>query len=488
MRLRIGLSVLSVVGLVLIGVVAWRGRLAPAAHLSPRPQLGSVLIRDVPHQLQQPDFCGEACVAMWLAKLGVPADQDQIFGWTEVDPEQGRGAHTGELAHALGRLGFRIGRGTYPVLGGRPETLRQLERLFADLHADLLLGVPSIVCMHYDDTPDTTEHFRLILGYDSERDEVVYHEPARADGSYRRMARTQFLSLWPLKSDAHDWTVVRLRLDGKPADNGPVGDRRAAGYAQHIAALRGRLPAGFTVTLAMPFVVVGDAGPQQVRAYATTSIAWAVRRLKESYFHNDPDDIIDIWLFKDAESYERNTKLLFNEEPETPYGYYSPSHHALFMNIATGGGTLVHEIVHPYLHANFAGVPPWFNEGLGSLYEQCDERDGQIVGLSNWRLDGLQERIRAGRLPTLRQLTAASSTEFYEGAQRGSGYGQARYLLYYLQERGLLVEYYRRFRAARRDDPTGYGTLQQILGETDMADFQRRWERWVLDLKFEEVQ
>ena len=40
------------------------------------------------------------------------------------------------------------------------------------------------------------------------------------------------------------------------------------------------------------------------------------------------------------------------------------------MNIATGGGTLVHEIVHPFMAANFEQCPSWFNEGLGSLYEQ----------------------------------------------------------------------------------------------------------------------
>ena len=56
------------------------------------------------------------------------------------------------------------------------------------------------------------------------------------------------------------------------------------------------------------------------------------------------------------------------------------------MNIATGGGTLVHELVHPYVEADFPGAPPWLNEGLGSLFEQSDERDGYIVGLTNWRL------------------------------------------------------------------------------------------------------
>ena len=41
----------------------------------------------------------------------------------------------------------------------------------------------------------------------------------------------------------------------------------------------------------------------------------------------------------------------------TPYGYYSAAHRALIMNIATGGGTLVHEIVHPFVRANFPQMP-----------------------------------------------------------------------------------------------------------------------------------
>ena len=40
------------------------------------------------------------------------------------------------------------------------------------------------------------------------------------------------------------------------------------------------------------------------------------------------------------------------------------------MNIGPGPGTLSHELVHPYMEANFPNVPAWFNEGLASLYEQ----------------------------------------------------------------------------------------------------------------------
>lgn len=500
MRLLKWLAALSIAGVALLGTVALRrstGSTGPIETIDPelpRSSLSSILIRGVPHEAQKPDFCGEACVAMWLRKLGLPGDQDWIFSQTGVDPALGRGAYAGELAKGLTAMGFHIGDGWYRVQGGRPETQSQLDKRFAELYVDLQRGVPSIVCMHYDDTPDAPEHFRLILGYDADRDEVIYHEPAEADGSYRHMARARFLALWPLKSDAHDWTVVRFRLDGRPPGRlvdakktaaAQTSGRNGADYAQHILALKGRLPREFSLALSPPFVVLGDGGEDQVNLYAAQSISWAVKRLKESYFQRDPEEIIDIWLFKDGPSYERYTKLLFDEEPETPYGYYSEAHHALFMNIATGGGTLVHEIVHPYLHANFPDVPPWFNEGLGSLYEQCDERDGKIVGLTNWRLEGLQARIRSHKLPTFQSLTAADHHAFYKGAHSGTGYGQSRYLLYYLQEHGLLSDYYHRFHEAREHDPTGYATLQKVLGETDMAAFQKRWERWVLELKFE---
>src|ERR1044071_4001647 len=157
------------------------------------------------------------------------------------------------------------------------------------------------------------------------------------------------------------------------------------------------------------------------------------------YFSRDPKEILDIWLFKDAASYERNAQLLFGEKPGTPYGYYSSTHKALVMNISTGGGTLVHEIVHPFIEANFPNCPPWLNEGLGSLYEQSGEVDGHIHGYTNWRLPGLQKAIEAGQLPSFKTLLGLDANAFYQD-QKGTNYAQSRYLCYYLQQRGLLVK------------------------------------------------
>ena len=54
--------------------------------------------------------------------------------------------------------------------------------------------------------------------------------------------------------------------------------------------------------------------------------------------------------------------------------------------------------------------------------------------------------------------------------------------MYYLQERGLLVKYYRDL--IKAPDKTGYQSLISILGVENMEKFQDEWEAWVLGLDF----
>jgi Peptidase_C39 like family len=449
---------------------------------TPAPGLPSVLIEHVPHVRQKPDFCGEAVAASWLRAKGLPVDQDDVFDVSGLDPARGMGVTTRELATALEHLGVKPGRVWYSVSADRAAP--ELARLFAELHADLERGVPSIVCMHYDERPDTTEHFRLVLGYDAKSDEVVYHEPAEDAGSYRRMSRARFLSLWPLHYAADRWTVIRFALEpgALHAPARPLGFR-PADYAQHVMKLREKLPAGFSVVVEPPFVVLGDGGPEAVGRSAESTVRWTVQKLEQDFFRHPPQKILDVWLFRDKASYERHVPELTGEAPSTPYGFYTRRDGALIMNIATGGGTLVHEIVHPYMEANVPGCPAWLNEGLGSLFEQSAERDGHIVGLTNWRLGGLQRAVRAKRAPNLTSLLHTTDAGFY-GDDSGVHYAAARYLLYYLQEHALLLSYWNAYLRDRSEDPSGFETLGTVLGRPDMAAFQRRWERWVLGLRF----
>jgi hypothetical protein len=276
--------------------------------------------------------------------------------------------------------------------------------------------------------------------------------------------------------------VLPLMLVAAAAPARPP-ERTLADYEAHAKKLREKLPKHFTVIVQVPFVVAGDGTPESVKASATGTVKWAVDHLKKAYFDKDPADILDVYLFKDKTSYDRYNKEMFGGAPDTPYGYYSSTRKALVMNISTGGGTLVHEIVHPFIEANFPECPAWFNEGLGSLYEQSAERDGHIVGMTNWRLAGLQKAIANKKLQPFQDLFALDADEFY-AEEKGTNYAQSRYLLYYLQEEKLLHAYYKAFIKNRKTDPTGLQTLKDVLKEKDLPAFQKRWEKWVMTLRF----
>ncbi|HUR46139.1 MAG TPA: hypothetical protein VMZ27_09720 [Candidatus Saccharimonadales bacterium] len=271
----------------------------------------------------------------------------------------------------------------------------------------------------------------------------------------------------------------------RPGNTGPT----QADYAKPIEKLKQKLPKDFTCTIQKPFVVLGDESPAVVKLHSTNTVKWAVDRLKKEFFIRDPDEIIDVWLFQNKESYEKHTKLLFNDSPDTPFGFYSPRHHALIMNIATGGGTLVHEIVHPFMRANFPACPAWFNEGMGSLFEQCADKDGHIRGLTNWRLPALQKAIHAHEVPAFEVMMKTTDDEFYgrsaTGTKYNQHYAQARYLCYYLQEKNLLQKFYRGFVAGAKRDPSGVETLKLVLGSKDLQGFQNEWEAFVLKLRVE---
>jgi len=292
-----------------------------------------------------------------------------------------------------------------------------------------------------------------------------------------------FLKILPVRQ----LLAVALALAGSSltalADNTlPATDA----FRDHVARLQPKVPDGFTVVVQPPFVVLGDEPAAEVQRRATHTVCWAVDRLKRDYFPRDPLDIIDIWLFRDRTSYTSHTLELFNINPTSPFGFYAADQRALIMNISTGNGTLVHEIVHVYLRENFPACPPWFNEGFASLYEASADKNGHLCGLLNWRLKGLEQSIREGKTISFRRLTAMTETEFYGGSNNtnySAYYAQARYLCYYLQEKGLLKTFYHEFAAGVKSDPTGYETLQRVLRVNDMAAFKKQWEDFVLHLR-----
>jgi len=236
---------------------------------------------------------------------------------------------------------------------------------------------------------------------------------------------------------------------------------------------------GYTILVEPPFVVIGDYAAKDVKRTTTGFLREKLALLEKDFFTKRPEKLLEVWLFKNERSFRKGAKKFFGDAPDTPYGYYSPDHNALIMN-ASGLGTLSHELVHPYMEANFPDVPSWFNEGLASLFEYPGERKGHIIGNVNWRLPNLKKEIRDKSLPKLSVLLSSTSDQFY-GAEYDA-YAYARYLMYYLQEQGKLQDFYKKFLADKKD-LTGATALKEVLGE-DLETFEPKWRKWVLAIPY----
>lgn len=269
--------------------------------------------------------------------------------------------------------------------------------------------------------------------------------------------------------------VCAITLAARPIEAAPTKTELAERAAALQDKLRGR---GFTVLVEAPFVVIGDESPKKVRSRAAF-LRWVVRLIEQDFFAKQPDKIIEVWLFRNLKTYRTGAKKYFDDEPSTPYGYYSSADDALVMNIGPGAGTLSHELVHPYIEANFPDGPSWFNEGLASLYEQPRERDGHMWGTTNWRLPGLTRMIRDKTIPSLRSLLQTTRDGFYDASY--DSYAYARFLCQYLQDHGKLREFYAKF-VADTKDRTGEAALIDVLGH-DLATFEPIFHKWALSLR-----
>ena len=232
-----------------------------------------------------------------------------------------------------------------------------------------------------------------------------------------------------------------------------------------------------------PFVIAGDSSRITLNAYCNNTVLAAQSGLRRMYIDKDLDHPVLILLIDTDATYRGLSKDWLNEPNPSHFGFFQPRRRVMLMNVSTGTGTLVHELTHALVDPDFPDIPAWFNEGFASLFEQCNIQNGKITGLVNWRLPALQSAIKDDKLRPLRDMM--KDDDFYAPDRVGINYAQARYLMLYLQEKGLLRKYYRDFRDHAKSDASGIKTLESIVGESDFAHFEREWKSWVMGLRFQ---
>jgi hypothetical protein len=238
---------------------------------------------------------------------------------------------------------------------------------------------------------------------------------------------------------------------------------------------------GVKAIVRTPFVVAGDVSESQLASYAQWSVVRPAEAMWTAYFDKKPAHPITIFLFAGGENYKQYARRDYPDGDEPYFGYYQPSDRRMVMNIQTGTGTLVHELTHALIVYDFPDVPTWFNEGLASLHEQCSVRQDTIIGLTNWRLPGLQAAIKDRTLRPLKDLV--TNRDFYARRLQGNNYAQARYFVMYMQTRGLLRKFYQHFRAHHSGRDADVKAIEHVFGRP-LAQIEPEFVAWVKTLKF----
>ncbi len=252
-------------------------------------------------------------------------------------------------------------------------------------------------------------------------------------------------------------------------------------YDSVVNEMKSLLSNDFIIKTNSCFVIAGNVSESKLQNIINNTIISAEECFYNNYFEKKPDEIIKIFLFNDDKSYRLWAKRLYNDDDDlSPYGYYKSSQKAMLMNISTGLGTLVHELTHAFVRYDFPDIPSWFNEGLGSLYERSSMINKEIKGHVNWRLPRLQESIKGKTYTSLENLVNTDDEEFY-GKNSGFYYSQARYLCMLLQDKGLLIKFYKSFRDRFAEDNTGRKFLEEILNK-NISDIDTDFKTWAMTL------
>jgi len=197
------------------------------------------------------------------------------------------------------------------------------------------------------------------------------------------------------------------------------------------------------------------------------NIRQTIDAMTDDYLNKLPDRVTPVFLFSDYDTYKEFSVETFGIEENdlSPYGYYKISKNVIAVKYYKWKGSITHEITHSLIQNDFPGMPSWLNEGLASLHEKYEYRDGRMYGAFSWRIVALKRAFDIGTYTGLKKLMKSNDRELYDEGRTSFYYAQARYLLMMLQQQGLLIKYYKHFRNTYDEDNTGITQLEWITGE-----------------------
>lgn len=249
--------------------------------------------------------------------------------------------------------------------------------------------------------------------------------------------------------------------------------------AQVAEDLLPNLPKSSRALIRPPFVLAGDLSENDLDGLYRQTVLPVTRALWRSFYDRKPNEPVVIVALAGEASYHSAAATLDGYEPLDYSGYTRRGERRIVLNLATGRGTLAHELAHVLASFDFPNMPEWFDEGLAALHEDATfSSDGlTMIGTSNWRSKILHAAARRRAQPTLESVIRSHA---FRGEGEGLNYAVVRGFCQYLQERGLLSHFYRKFRGSVAADPVGISSLCELLDVSTIDEVDRDFQAWVL--------
>jgi hypothetical protein len=164
--------------------------------------------------------------------------------------------------------------------------------------------------------------------------------------------------------------------------------------------------------------------------------------------------------------------------PGPRVAYYSPYDKSIMAWMPTGGGTLIHELVHALMDNEFPGAPAWLSEGMASMHEEMDNTTFEPK--NNYRLYYIDEYTKRFQCSFgIEKLLAIEAESFNKdpGSMLYSAF--ARYFSMYLHEKGVLEKVYKAFRAHPDLTITAQKEILEKVTQQSIEVLQSGWEMYI---------
>jgi len=238
-------------------------------------------------------------------------------------------------------------------------------------------------------------------------------------------------------------------------------------YNSIINSQSSKMPAGMSITKFRYFVVFADINDELTYKLIDNDVRNTIEAMTNNYVNKLPDVVTPIFLFEKYDNYKEFVMENYDipENDISPYGFYKISKNVIVVRYVSWKGSILHEITHRFIKSDFPNAPSWFEEGFASLNEKSTFKNGNLIGEFSFRILPLRRAINENTYTGIKHLMETDDNELY-GKRTSYYYAQSRYLLMYLQEKGLLEKYYKTFRDRFNTDNTGITQIEDITGKS----------------------